>query len=351
MSLFAETAQIFDLRGGNIDFLTANRVILQCIIDKLEEINGYTSSHDPFDCDLYWTSSTDSNATVSGTSIPDFTSDLKTLLIEARTDIEGLLVRARRHKYGDTTNYSDLYKSACIIMDQALKQYSNYITVILLPYTSHDSNDLSALFTVDSNVFSSTMTAVDAVIAARDSDLVAHERYHVDDDSNTHYRKSHIGNMNMQSLRTFKRIIEGLGDVWPRASVVLASMNAKYAGADMTGSSSPVQNLSTEFSQFLNYLGSLSAVGAYLDTQIEEYIEASRSGDDADINYTTDYVKSAVLGFSTYFDGDVSTYDSDTPITDDLIQKIKDIVAYLVTGTFDPENPADYDFLSAIISS
>lgn len=350
MSLFAETPQIFDLRGGNIDYLSANRVILQAIIDKLEEIYGYTYNHDPFDCDLYWTSLTDSNSVISGTSIPEFTTQLKTLLIEARSDLETLLVSVRQNKYGrdsnNTTNYSDIMKSACIIMDQALKQYSNYIKLVLTPYTDHDSNDISSLFSVDSNVFSTSMTAVEAVKAAvADGSIVDHARYYFSEaDSNTFYRKSHIGNMNMQSLRTFKRIVNGMGDVWPRASVVLAAMNGKYAGSDMSGSSSPVQSLSTEFSEYLNYLGSLGAVAAYLSVQIDEYVEASRSSTDGDINYTTAFVKSAIDGFSKYFDGDTSTVDSNTPITDDLVQKMKDITAYLVQGSFDPESVSDYTF-------
>lgn len=356
--LFAETAEIFALRGGNIDFLTANRVVLQSLIDKIEEIKGYTYEHCPFDVDLYWTSLTDSNATVSGTSVVEFSDEMKTLLIEARTDMEGLLVRARRHQYADSTNYSDVYKAATAIMDQALKQYSNYVTLVLTPYCDHDSNDLSALFTLDSNILSSSMTATDAVTAAiADGTLVDHARYYYsEEDSNTVYRKAHIGNMNMQSLRTFKRIIESLKGAWPRSSVVLASMNGKYAGSDMTGTSSPVQSVSTGFSDYLNYLGSISAVGAYVATQVDEYIEASRSSDDGDINFTTAYVKDSVLGFSKYFDGDTSTVDSNTPITGDLISKIKDISAYLITDSafiseLESGTISDYSFMSAVISS
>lgn len=354
-TLFQENAVIFGLRGGNMDFLKAQRVVLQSIIDQVEEVRGLSYQHEPFSCDLYWTSLTDSNDTVGSTSVVDFSDDLKALLIEARTDIENLMVSVRRHDYAHNTNFEDVYKSATVIMNQALKQFSNYVKLVLTPYTDHaaDSNDLS-LFPLDSNVFSSPMASQVAVQDALDaSTLVAHSRYYYSEaDSNTFYRKSHIGNMNMQSLRTFKRIVESLKGIWPRASVILAQMNGKYAGSDMVGTASPIQSVAIEFSEFLNYVGSLTAVGSHLATELDEYIEAARAPTDGDINYTTGYVKTAIQGFASYFDGDESTVSSDTPITSDLSSKIKDITNLLIADSaWDPENPTGYDFLASVIDA
>lgn len=355
MSLLQEMSVIFGLRGGNKDFLVAQRTILQSLIDQVEEIRGLCYQHEPFNCDLYWTDLYDSNATVSGTSVVDFSNDIKTLLVEARSDIENLIIKVREFKHEHVTNYSDVYKAANIIMDQALKQWANYTKLILIPYTDHsaDSNDLS-LFAVDSNVLSSSMTASDAVQAALDAgSMVDHARFHFDsntDPDTTVYRKTHVGNMNMQSLRTYKRIIESLKGVWPRASVSLAKMNGKYAGSDMTSAGAPITAVSTKFSEFLNYIGSLTAVGSYLVTEADEYMEAARpTSDDSVISFSTDSLKSAIKGFASYFDGSTATVDANTPISSDLSAKIGDVCSELIAGSFDPESPSDYGFLSNVL--
>lgn len=354
MSLLQEMSVIFGLRGGNKDFLVAQRTILQSLIDQVEEIRGLCYQHEPFNCDLYWTDLYDSNATVSGTSVVDFSNDIKTLLVEARADIENLIIKVREFKHEHVTNYSDVYKAANIIMDQALKQWANYTKLILIPYTDHtaDSNDLS-LFAVDSNVLSSSMNASDAVQAALDDgSMVNHARFHYDSNisAETVYRKTHVGNMNMQSLRTYKRIIESLKGVWPRASVSLAKMNGKYAGSDMTSAGAPITAVSTKFSEFLNYIGSLTAVGSYLVTEADEYMEAARpTSDDSVISFSTDSLKSAIKGFAAYFDGSTATVDANTPITSDLSAKIGDVCSELIAGAFDPESPVDYGFLSNVL--
>ena len=313
VDLKQKNSVIFGLRGGNKDFLLAQRTLLQSIIDQLEEIHGLTYQHEPFNCNLYWTDLLDSNSTVANTTVVDFTTQMKALLIEARSDVEDLLVKVRENQYKHETNYDEIYKAITIIMDQALKQWGNYIKLILIPYTDHTASDLD-LYALDSNVFDTEMTASDSVQDAIDnSTLVDHSRFYYDSNTEeTVYRKTHIGNMNMQSLRTFKRVIESLRGVWPRASVTLAKMNGKYAGHDMIGSAdAPVEEIASQFSQFLNYIGSLTAVASNVATQLDEYIAAARpSSDDGVISYSTDDFKNSVTGMSKYFDGDESTVDA-----------------------------------------
>lgn len=333
-TLWAEPAEVFQLRGGNFDFISSMRVKIQAMIDQVDQIKNLSEDHIPFNLPLYWTNQGDSNSFIPETAIPDFADDMKALLVEARDKLNEHSATIRQARSQDITDYSALYQKASKEMKAVHQQYKNFINAIFVPWMDHDSSEVTPgdliPHELDTNVMSTVMTTCGKLRAA--TSISAHSRFY-DNGSEVVYRKTHIGNLNAQSLRTFKRMVELLGAPFDRTSVVLAGMTSKYAGSDMSGSASALATISGKFSDLLDFVGSLKSAAQSVTTEFDEYEEESRNSTDGDINAPTSLLKSQLKTYASYFDGVHNTKGNGNPIEGDLLRKIFLVTAPLIASS------------------
>lgn len=321
---YAPIAQVFDIKNGNTDFINACRTIVQAIKTKADKVKSLTEDISPFDVPLYWIDSNDSNTAIANATIYQLSTDMSSLCVLVRDEIDELLIQGRRNKYQANPSWGPLYTSLEILMEEFLKQYHNYVLAVTTGFFSHEF-----ISTADSNsiVPFATATSIAAISGWSPLALPAIE---FEIDSNgisahdlSHNRKASLKNLNDASTRVFTRVIEALtGEVWQITSILLARVASKYAGSDM--SSTTLSTVSSNMAAFLGGIDALSQVAAYVHTEVDEYFEASR-GDHADITYSTDSVKTSIEDFAKMFDNSESTPTglSDSNLgTTDLIKLI-----------------------------
>lgn len=333
-TLWAEPAEIWQLRGGNNDTVTAFRVEIQALIDHTQGIKDQSEAHNPFNLPAFWTDQGDSNSFIPETALPDMCDDMIALLKEMRTKLGEHAAAFRHARTNDITDYSSNYEALSKQMKQVLQQRTNFVRCIGTMYCDHSEGEVGASnllpYTLDSNVMSTTMTVFDKIRAA-DGTIAPKARFY-DNGSEVLYPKLHLANFNDQSLRTFKNILDSFSDPYNNTSITLTNMVSKYAGSDMEDVSSSLSEVSTKFKDFIQFHSNVTSSALLVKIEMDEYWEESRNSTDGNLNASTDNLKKSILAHASYTDGvdnvrDISEFQ---PVNGDLLRKLFEFTTPLI---------------------
>lgn len=405
--MFVEKAKIFDLVGGNIAFLDSIAVMMASCIDKFESIKTLTAGHSPFENNLYWTDGQDESSALPGTSLKAFADSFVEFAEKIIVKVYELKVDVRKMRFTDVTDYDRMYKRATAYVYEFFGQYSDTVRASLSAFTTHTADDAETILkhvlsteVLGSDVFehlgfknmrlrnlASNESATPVYAQELDEDdnpvtVQATDRDGnglVDDDGNAimvplysatqtvdtendpifYHRNTHLANMNIQELRTLRRIVQHLSEHWNVASITLADKMAKFAASDLASSTMGLSNATSKFSDMLGSISKMQAVGEAFVGKLEEWIDIARD-EDGNPTYTTDSFKTAIDEYTRYFDGKRTTVsDTLTNVTGDLVHSIYDTASSFIStpwadtaaenagagdeqiGTWQPDNKFD----------
>ena len=364
--MFVEKAKIFDLVGGNIAFLDSIAVMMASCIDKFESIKTLTDGHSPFENNLYWTDGQDEdNGSVPGTSLKAFADSFVEFAEKMIVKVYELKVDVRKMRFTDVTDYDRMYKRATAYVYEFFGQYSDTVRATLTAFTTHTAAEAQTILkhvlsteVLGSDVFEhagfKNMRA--AILASNESatpvyvlndptdatsgykfangvdDADGYEQA-VDDEQDPifYHRNTHLANMNIQELRTLRRVVQHLSEHWNVASITLADKMAKFAASDLASSTMGLSNATSKFSDMLGSISKMQAVGEAFVGKLEEWIDIARD-EDGNPTYTTDSFKTAIDEYTRYFDGKRTTVSGTlTNVTGDLVHSIYDTASSFIS--------------------
>lgn len=354
--MFVEKAKIFDLVGGNIAFLDSIAVMMASCIDKFESIKTLTDGHSPFENNLYWTDGQDEdNGSVPGTSLKAFADSFVEFAEKMIVKVYELKVDVRKMRFTDVTDYDRMYKRATAYVYEFFGQYSDTVRASLTAFTTHTAAEADAILkhVLSTEVLGSDVFEHLGFKNMRAASLVSNESatpvYELNDpnDPNSGYsatqstdaegdpifyhRNTHLANMNIQELRTLRRVVQHLSEHWNVASITLADKMAKFAASDLASSTMGLSNATSKFSDMLSSISKMQAVGEAFVGKLEEWIDIARD-EDGNPTYTTDSFKTAIDEYTRYFDGKRSTIsDTLTNVTGDLVHSIYDTASSFIS--------------------
>ena len=363
--MFVEKAKIFDLVGGNIAFLDSIAVMMASCIDKFESIKTLTDGHSPFENNLYWTDGQQESSALPGTSLKAFADSFVEFAEKMIVKVYELKVDVRKMRFTDVTDYDRMYKRATAYVYEFFGQYSDTIRASLTAFTTHTAAEADAILkhVLSTEVLGSDVFEHIGFKNMRAASLVSNESatpvYVLNDpnDSNSGYkfangvddadgyeqavdseddpifyhRNTHLANMNIQELRTLRRVVQHLSEHWNVASITLADKMAKFAASDLASSTMGLSNATSKFSDMLGSISKMQAVGEAFVGKLEEYIDIARD-EEGNPTYTTDSFKTAIDEYSRYFDGKRSTIsDTLTNVTGDLVHSIYDTASSFIS--------------------
>lgn len=353
--MFVEKAKIFDLVGGNIAFLDSIAVMMASCIDKFESIKTLTDGHSPFENNLYWTDGQDESSALAGTSLKAFADSFVEFAEKMIVKVYELKVDVRKMRFTDVTDYDRMYKRATAYVYEFFGQYSDTVRASLTAFTTHTAEDAEIILkhvlsteVLGSDVFEhlgfKNMRA--ATLASNESATPVYE-LNVPNDPNSGYsntqsvdtegdpifyhRNTHLANMNIQELRTLRRIVQHLSEHWNVASITLADKMAKFAASDLASSTMGLSNATSKFSDMLGSISKMQAVGEAFVGKLEEWIDIARD-EDGNPTYTTDSFKTAIDEYTRYFDGKRTTVSNTlSNVTGDLVHSIYDTASSFIS--------------------
>lgn len=353
--MFVEKAKIFDLVGGNIAFLDSIAVMMASCIDKFESIKTITDKHSPFENNLYWTDGQKESSALEGTSLKAFADSFVEFAEKMIVKVYELKVDVRKMRFTDVTDYDRMYKRATAYVYEFFGQYSDTVRASLSAFTTHTAAEADAIL---KHVLSTEVLGSDVFEHAgfknmRAASLASNESatpvYELNDpnDPNSGYsdtpstdaegdpifyhRNTHLANMNIQELRTLRRVVQHLSEHWNVASITLADKMAKFAASDLASSTMGLSNATSKFSDMLGSISKMQAVGEAFVGKLEEWIDIARD-EDGNPTYTTDSFKTAIDEYTRYFDGKRSTVsDTLTNVTGDLVHSIYDTASSFIS--------------------
>jgi hypothetical protein len=363
--MFVEKAKIFDLVGGNIAFLDSIAVMMASCIDKFESIKTITDGHSPFENNLYWTDGQKESSALPGTSLKAFSDSFVEFAEKMIVKVYELKVDVRKMRFTDVTDYDRMYKRATAYVYEFFGQYSDTVRASLSAFTTHTAADADAILkhvlsteVLGSDVFEhlgfKNMRA--ATLASNESATPVYElndpndpnsgykfangvddadgyEQSVDSDNDPifYHRNTHLANMNIQELRTLRRVVQHLSEHWNVASITLADKMAKFAASDLASSTMGLSNATSKFSDMLGSISKMQAVGEAFVGKLEEWIDIARD-EDGNPTYTTDSLKTAIDEYTRYFDGKRSTVSGTlTNVTGDLVHSIYDTASSFIS--------------------
>ena len=346
--MFVEKAKIFDLVGGNIAFLDSIAVMMASCIDKFESIKTLTDGHSPFENNLYWTDGQKETSALERTSLKAFADSFVQFAELMIVKVYELKVDVRKMRFTDVTDYDRMYKRATAYVYEFFGQYSDTVRASLSAFTTHTAAEADAIL---KHVLSTEVLASDvfenlgfknmraASLASNESATPVYDLNNPNDeaagysatqsvdsegDPVFYHRNTHLANMNIQELRTLRRIVQHLSEHWNVASITLADKMAKFAASDLASSTMGLSNATSKFSDMLSSISKMQAVGEAFVGKLEEWIDIARD-EDGNPTYTTDSFKTAIDEYTRYFDGKRSTIsDTLSNVTGDLVHSIYD---------------------------
>lgn len=363
--MFVEKAKIFDLVGGNIAFLDSIAVMMASCIDKFESIKTLTDGHSPFENNLYWTDGQQESSALPGTSLKAFADSFVEFAEKMIVKVYELKVDVRKMRFTDVTDYDRMYKRATAYVYEFFGQYSDTVRASLSAFTTHTAAEADAILkhvlsteVLGSDVFEHLgfKNMRDATLASNESATPVYElndpndpnsgykfangvddadgyEQSVDSENDPifYHRNTHLANMNIQELRTLRRVVQHLSEHWNVASITLADKMAKFAASDLASSTMGLSNATSKFSDMLGSISKMQAVGEAFVGKLEEWIDIARD-EEGSPTYTTDSFKTAIDEYTRYFDGKRSTIsDTLTNVTGDLVHSIYDTASSFIS--------------------
>jgi len=350
--MFVEKAKVFDLVGGNLAYLDSIAVLMASCIDKFESIKTLTDGHSPFDNNLYWTDGQDESSALEGTSLKDFASSFISFAEIMILKVYELKVDVRKMRFTDTTDYDRVYKRASAYTYEFFQQYADTVRASLTAFTSHDSAEAGAILqhvlstdVCSAEDFTHTGFANMRAAASLASNESATPVYVLNDPNDPtsgysatqetdsegdpvfYHRNTHLANMNVQELRTLRRVVQHLSEHWNTASITLADKMAKFSASDLASSTMGLSNATSKFSEMLSTISRMQAVGETFVSELEEWIDIARD-EEGNPTYTTDSFKNAINTYTQYFDGKRSTPAASSK---DLVHAIYDTASSFIS--------------------
>lgn len=350
--MFVEKAKVFDLVGGNLAYLDSIAVLMASCIDKFESIKTLTDGHSPFDNNLYWTDGQDESSSLEGTSLKDFASSFISFAEIMILKVYELKVDVRKMRFTDTTDYDRVYKRASAYTYEFFQQYADTVRASLTAFTSHSSAEAGAIL---QHVLSTDVCPAEefthtgfanmrgaASLASNESATPVYELVNSNDPSQGYsatqqtdsegdpvfyHRNTHLANMNVQELRTLRRVVMHLSEHWNTASITLADKMAKFSASDLASSTMGLSNATSKFSDLLSTISRMQAVGETFVSELEEWIDIARN-EDGNPTYTTDSFKTAIDTYTQYFDGKRTTPAASSK---DLVHAIYDTASSFIS--------------------